>query len=84
LAFQGVSTSSFRTEEDILSTPQPGETLAKFFDRSKQFFIMKAHESIGQGNRGKELRRDGFQLASEAFEKYQPLLQELARIQEQA
>ncbi|SCV74046.1 BQ2448_6478 [Microbotryum intermedium] len=84
LAFQGVSTSADRTAEDLISTPQPGETLAKFFARSKEYWTRKAHESVGAGNRGKELRRDGFTLCEEAFQHYQPLLEELQRIQEQA
>ncbi|SGY45982.1 BQ5605_C001g00367 [Microbotryum silenes-dioicae] len=110
LAFRGVSTSADRTAEDLISTPQPGETLAKFFARSKEYWTRKAHESVGAGNRGKELRRDGFSLCEEAFrkpsfpeshttrlyrtdpfdgffvlaEQYQPLLEELQRIQEQA
>ncbi|CEQ39052.1 SPOSA6832_00530 [Sporobolomyces salmonicolor] len=83
-AFMGVSTSTDRTAEDILSTPQPGETLAAFFARSRQYWTQKAHESIGAGNRGKELRRDGFQLAEKAYEEYKPILDEILRIQEQA
>ncbi len=103
-AFMGVSTSTERSAEDIMSTPQPGETLAAFFARSREFWTQKAHANA-TGNRGKELRRDGFTLAEEAFskplfspkyafrartdcnsrtplaEEYQPLLEEIARIQ---
>ncbi|KAK4047007.1 Kelch repeat-containing protein 3 [Microbotryomycetes sp. JL201] len=82
-AFAGVSTSASRTAEDIFSTPQPGETLAQFFERSKEYFTQKAHEHQ-PAHRGKELRRDGFELAKEAYEKYLPLLEELIRIQEEA
>lgn len=67
-AFMGVSTSTERSAEDILSTPQPGENLAGFFARSREFWTMKAHTNA-TGNRGKELRRDGFTLAEEAFSK---------------
>lgn len=83
-AFLGVSAATDRSAEDILSTPQPGETLAKFFARSREYWTQKAFASIGAANRGKELRRDGFQLAEEAFQIYQPLLEEIARIQAQA
>ena len=102
-AFMGVSTSTERSAEDMLSTPQPGESLAQFFARSREFWTQKAHANA-TGNRGKELRRDGFTLAEEAFsklckirngarafllmfclilraEEYQPLLDEIARIQ---
>ncbi|KAM0787659.1 hypothetical protein ACM66B_003723 [Microbotryomycetes sp. NB124-2] len=82
-AFAGVSTSASRTAEDILSTPQPGETLAQFFERSKEYFTQKAHEHQ-PAHKGKELRRDGFELAKDAYEKYLPLLEELIRIQEEA
>jgi hypothetical protein len=65
-AFMGVSTSTDRSAEDILSTPQPGESLAQFFARSREFWTQRAHANA-TGNRGKELRRDGFTLAEEAF-----------------
>ena len=101
----GVSLATDRTQEDVLSTPQPGENLAKFYARSKDYWTNKAFETIGANNRGKELRRDGFSLAEEAFrafssncsglrrranvvlvytEQYQPLLEEIMRIQAQA
>ncbi|KAL8290639.1 hypothetical protein RQP46_002897 [Phenoliferia psychrophenolica] len=83
-AFMGVSLATDRTQEDVLSTPQPGENLAKFYARSKEFWTNKAFETIGANNRGKELRRDGFSLAEEAFQQYQPLLEEIMRIQAQA
>ncbi|KAK4705245.1 hypothetical protein P7C70_g960, partial [Phenoliferia sp. Uapishka_3] len=66
-AFMGVSLATDRTEEDLLSTPQPGENLAKFYARSKEYWTNKAFTTIGSNNRGKELRRDGFSLAEEAF-----------------
>lgn len=65
-AFLGVSTATDRTAEDIMSTPQPGESLAVFFARSREYWTQKAHNN-STGNRGKELRRDGFALAEEAF-----------------
>ncbi|KAK4056837.1 Kelch repeat-containing protein 3 [Microbotryomycetes sp. JL221] len=82
-AFAGVSTSATRSAEDIFSTPQPGETLASFFERSKVYFTQKALEHQ-PSHKGKELRRDGFELAKEAYDKYLPLLEELIRIQEEA
>ncbi|KAM0751250.1 galactose oxidase [Meredithblackwellia eburnea MCA 4105] len=83
-AFMGVSKATDRTEEDVLSTPQPGENLAKFYARTKDFWAQKAFASVGAANRGKDLRRDGFQLAEEAYQEYLPLLEEIVRIQEQA
>ncbi|GAA5846086.1 hypothetical protein JCM9279_004781 [Rhodotorula babjevae] len=82
-AFMGVSTDAARTAEDVLSTPQPGESLAAFFARSKDLWTAKAHESSG-GARGKELRRDGFALAEQRYEEYKPILEEIARLQEAA
>jgi hypothetical protein len=37
-AFMGVSKDTKRSEEDIVSTPLPGETLAVFYARSRKFF----------------------------------------------
>lgn len=122
-AFMGVSTSTDRTQEDILSTPQPGETLAKFFARSRTFLgsmlcacihhLPRLQESTGHKRRTRERRpateaRSSDVTASSLLrklsvclfyallpltpqltlrllaEKYQPLLEEIARIQEQA
>ncbi|GAA6048289.1 hypothetical protein JCM3770_006522 [Rhodotorula araucariae] len=82
-AFMGVSTDVARDAEEVLSTPQPGESLAAFFARSKDFWTAKAHNSSG-GARGKELRRDGFALAEQRYEEYKPILDEIARLQEAA
>ncbi|BGP24519.1 Kelch repeat-containing protein 3 [Rhodotorula toruloides] len=82
-AFAGVATDAARTAEEIISTPQPGETRAQFFDRGREYWTQKAHE-LNAGARGKELRRDGFALAEQRYEEYKPLLEELARMQEQA
>lgn len=35
-AFMGVSMATDRTQEDVLSTPQPGENLTKFYARSSR------------------------------------------------
>lgn len=66
-AFIGVSADTARTAEEILSTPQAGESLAQFFARSREYWTGKAHEQNGSGNRGKELRRDGFALAEQRY-----------------
>ena len=38
-AFIGVSKDTKRPEEDVISTPLPGETLAVFYSRSRKFFF---------------------------------------------
>jgi hypothetical protein len=38
-AFMGVSKDTQRSEEDIVSTPLPGETLAVFYARSRKLYI---------------------------------------------
>jgi len=59
-SFMGVCKGTNRTEEDILSTPEPGEVLKTFYTRTKNYWASKAYE-MGQGeSRGKQLRRDGF------------------------
>ncbi|KAF8815210.1 hypothetical protein BYT27DRAFT_7238510 [Phlegmacium glaucopus] len=61
-AFMGVSKDS---PEDIQSTPLPGETLAMFYVRSREYWTQKAHGN--SDNQGKQLRRDGFTLAEERY-----------------
>ena len=89
--FLGVSKDvSNRTEEDVLSTPLPGETVAHFYERTKTYWAAKALEqaqatSDANANlRGKELRRDAFGVAKERYEEYRPLLREIEKIQEEA
>jgi Domain of unknown function (DUF4110) len=58
--FLGVAKDTNRTEEDKLSTPLPGETIAQFYERSKQYWSGKAFEAHNGEYRGKELRREAF------------------------
>ena len=39
-AFIGVSKDTKRSEEDVISTPLPGETLAVFYSRSRKLFLL--------------------------------------------
>lgn len=71
-----------RTPEDAMSIPLPGETLKTFYDRTRSYWAQKAHES--SDNRGKSLRRDGFQLADDRYASYKPILDEIERIQAEA
>ncbi|CAE6469542.1 unnamed protein product [Rhizoctonia solani] len=80
--FLGVSKDTTRSPEETISTPLPGETLAMFYARSREYWAQKAHES--SDNRGKLLRRDGFALAEERYETYKPVLKEVERILEEA
>ncbi|CAE6417770.1 unnamed protein product [Rhizoctonia solani] len=80
--FLGVSKDTTRSPEETISTPLPGETLAMFYTRSREYWAQKAHES--SDNRGKLLRRDGFALAEERYETYKPVLKEVERILEEA
>ncbi|KAH8103145.1 galactose oxidase [Cristinia sonorae] len=76
--FMGVARDAARSVEDTLSTPLPGETLAMFYARSREYWAGKAHGI--SDNRGKMLRRDGFALASERYEAYKPVLEEVEKI----
>ncbi|KII91387.1 hypothetical protein PLICRDRAFT_38137 [Plicaturopsis crispa FD-325 SS-3] len=77
-AFMGVAKDATRSPEDVVSTPLPGETLALFYARSREYWAQKAH--VTSDNRGKELRRDGFTLAQERYEIYKPVLMEVEKI----
>jgi len=82
--FLGVSKQSNRTEEDVLSTPLPGESLRDFYARSKSYWASVAHEQSQGQSRGKEMRRDGFELAEKKYLELKPVLQEIERIQREA
>ncbi|PPQ75922.1 hypothetical protein CVT24_002504 [Panaeolus cyanescens] len=77
-AFMGVSKDTARSAEDVQSTPLPGETLAMFYARSREYWTQKA---VGNSdNRGKQLRRDGFAFAKERYAEYKPILEEVEKI----
>lgn len=87
--FLGVSKDTGRSEEDILRTPQVGESVAAFYERSKLYWSQKALSQAEQtagsdGLRGKELRRKAFELANIAYDEYRPLLREIERIHRDA
>ncbi|KAI6025552.1 galactose oxidase [Pisolithus marmoratus] len=69
-----------RSAEDIISTPAPGETLAMFYARSREYWAQKAHARGAMDSRGKQLRRDGFGLAEERYTEYKPILEEVEKI----
>lgn len=74
----GVARDNTRSAEDVISTPLPGETLAMFYSRSREYWAQKAHAK--SDNRGKQLRRDGFGLAEERYAEYKPILKEVEKI----
>ncbi|PBK64706.1 galactose oxidase [Armillaria solidipes] len=76
--FMGVARDNTRSAEDVISTPLPGETLAMFYSRSREYWAQKAHAK--SDNRGKQLRRDGFELAQERYAEYKPILREVEKI----
>lgn len=83
-AFLGVSKNTTRSENEIISTPLPGESLREFYSRSKSYFANLAHEQSHGQARGKEMRRDGFELAEKRFIELKPMLEEIQRIQREA
>ncbi|KAI6001525.1 hypothetical protein F5J12DRAFT_842718 [Pisolithus orientalis] len=76
-AFMSASAQSAeRSPEDIVSTPAPGETLAMFYARSREYWAQKAYAGGAMDSRRKQLRRDGFGLAEERYAEYKPILEE--------
>ncbi|CAA7395902.1 unnamed protein product [Spirodela intermedia] len=61
---------------DSQRTPMPGETLKDFYRRTNLYWQMAAHEHTQ--HTGKELRKDGFDLAEARFKELKPVLDELA------
>ncbi|KAJ4712503.1 kelch domain-containing protein 4 [Melia azedarach] len=61
---------------DSQRTPMPGESLKDFYRRTNMYWQMAAHEHTQ--HTGKELRKDGFDLAEARYRELKPILDELA------
>ncbi|KAK4568891.1 hypothetical protein RGQ29_004348 [Quercus rubra] len=61
---------------DSQRTPVPGESLRDFYKRTNMYWQMAAHEHTQ--HTGKELRKDGFDLAESRYKELKPILDELA------
>ncbi|CAI0446334.1 unnamed protein product [Linum tenue] len=61
---------------DSQRTPVPGESLRDFYKRTNVYWQMAAHEHTQ--HTGKELRKDGFDLAEARYRELKPILDELA------
>ncbi|XP_020691050.1 kelch domain-containing protein 4 isoform X1 [Dendrobium catenatum] len=61
---------------DSQRTPKPGESLKDFYKRTNTYWQMAAYEHTQ--HTGKELRKDGFDLAESRFKELKPILDELA------
>ena len=83
-AFMGVSSDAARTEQEVMSTPQPGENLRSFYERSKQHWASRALIESDGKLRGKEMRKRGFALADQQYQEYKPILEEIERIRAEA
>lgn len=64
---------------DLQRTPKPGETLKDFFIRTNVYWQMAAYEHTQ--HTGKELRKDGFDLAEGRYRELKPVLDELAKLE---
>nr|XP_043614969.1 kelch domain-containing protein 4 [Erigeron canadensis] len=61
---------------DSQRTPVPGEALKDFYKRTNSYWQMAAYEHTA--HTGKELRKDGFDLAETRYKELKPILDELA------
>ncbi|XP_047964321.1 kelch domain-containing protein 4 [Salvia hispanica] len=61
---------------DSQRTPTPGESLKDFYKRTDMYWQMAAYEHTQ--HTGKELRKDGFDLAKTRYKELKPILDELA------
>ncbi|XP_040378907.1 kelch domain-containing protein 4 [Oryza brachyantha] len=61
---------------DSQRTPMPGESLRDFYKRTDRYWQMAAYEHTQ--HTGKELRKDGFDLAETRYKELKPILDELA------
>ncbi|CCF53516.1 hypothetical protein NDA11_005100 [Ustilago hordei] len=83
-AFIGVASNTARTEQEILSTPQPGESLRLFYERTKLHWASIAILQSQGKLRGKEMRKQAFALADGQYQEYKPILHEIERIRAEA
>ncbi|SOV04354.1 uncharacterized protein UDID_02367 [Ustilago sp. UG-2017a] len=83
-AFIGVASNTARTEQEILSTPQPGESLRLFYERTKLHWASIAILQSQGKLRGKEMRKQAFALADGQYREYKPILEEIERIRDEA
>ncbi|KAJ1271594.1 hypothetical protein BS78_06G139300 [Paspalum vaginatum] len=60
---------------DSQRTPVPGESLRDFYKRTNMYWQMAAYEHTQ--HTGKELRKDGFDLAESRYKELKPILDEL-------
>ena len=77
--------------DDANRTPQMGEALAEFYSRTSQYWNDEAAARIAQENAAslseteklssKELKREGFNLASERYEELKPVLERLDELE---
>ncbi|KAL2515381.1 Galactose oxidase/kelch repeat superfamily protein [Forsythia ovata] len=66
---------------DSQRTPVPGESLKDFYKRTNMYWQMAAYEHTQ--HTGKELRKDGFDLAETRYKELKPILDELAVLEEE-
>ncbi|XP_076939472.1 uncharacterized protein LOC143608264, partial [Bidens hawaiensis] len=59
---------------DSQRTPIPGEALKDFYKRTNSYWQMAAYEHTA--HTGKELRKDGFDLAESRYKELKPILDE--------
>lgn len=64
---------------DSQRTPLAGESLRDFYKRTNLYWQMAAHEHTQ--HTGKELRKDGFDLAETRYRELKPILDELALLE---
>lgn len=62
-ATAGGETSAELSEEERQRTPNPGETLRMFFDRTREYWARRAFEGSQGEVRGKEMRTKGFEVS---------------------
>ncbi|GAQ82566.1 hypothetical protein KFL_001150260 [Klebsormidium nitens] len=67
--------------QDADRTPLAGESLREFFARTGKHWQIQAYEITS--HTGKELRRDGFELAEARYEELRPVLTELERLEKE-
>ncbi|KZS96555.1 hypothetical protein SISNIDRAFT_473333 [Sistotremastrum niveocremeum HHB9708] len=94
---QGEEDEGATPTENISNTPQPGESLAAFYARTREHWAQRVLQNNdgtigGAGSAdlkpasggGKMIRRDGFSMAEERYLEYKPTLEGIERILREA
>ncbi|KAL7751311.1 Kelch repeat-containing protein 3 [Sorochytrium milnesiophthora] len=67
--------------EENQHAPKPNESLKDYYKRTSTFWVGRAFEDGENENTGKSLRKDAFAVCREKYDEWQPMLEELKKLE---